>query len=189
MAFTLTHTGEDERLVFTPHYKQHRERYGIYWSLLEEGSEELKKHVEKAERERRKREATIDAIQIVNDQYELEHQVQGEQTYSGTWEGLNGRIVEAGGWLSYHIKVQPGAALAVTFNRIHTNRSIDIFIDGELLATEIFPQEWRRMFYERIFVLPDPLTAGKEAVTIKLMPRQKGNGVYGVLRTIKHLLE
>ena len=133
------------------------------------------------------REATIDAIQIGNDQYELEHQVQGELTYSGTWEGLNGRMVEAGGWFSYHMKVQPGAALAVTFNRIHTNRSYDIFIDGELLATEIFTQEWKRMFYERIYVLPDPLTAGKEAVTIKFVPRQMENGIYGVLRTIKHM--
>jgi uncharacterized protein len=186
LTFSLKHTDEDERLVFTPHYRQHHERYGIYWSLLEEGSDELKKHVEKAERGRRMRVATIDAIQIGNDQYELEHQVQGEQTYSGTWEGLNGRIVEAGGWLSYHMKVQPGAALAVTFNHMHTNRSLDIFIDGELLATEIFPQEWKRMFYERIFVIPDPLTAGKETVTIKLVPHQKGIGVYGVLRTIKH---
>ncbi|MBW5445198.1 hypothetical protein GE107_03860 [Cohnella sp. CFH 77786] len=185
LAFTLKHTDEDERLVFTPHYKQHRERYGIYWSLLEEGSEELKKHVDKAERERRIREATIDAIQIGNDQYELEHQVQGERTYGGTWEGLNGRKVEAGGWFSYRMKVQPGAVLAVTFNHMHTNRSLDILIDGEQLVTEMFPQEWKRMFYERIFVLPDALTAGKEAVTVRFVPRQKENGIYGVLRMIK----
>ena len=50
LAFALKHTDEDERLVFTPHYKQHRERYGIYWSLLDEGSEELKKHVQKRNR-------------------------------------------------------------------------------------------------------------------------------------------
>ncbi|WP_443147009.1 beta-L-arabinofuranosidase domain-containing protein [Paenibacillus sp. HWE-109] len=187
LAFALKHTDEDERLVFTPHYKQHRERYGIYWSLLDVGSEELKKHVEKAERERNLREATLDAIQIGNDQYELEHQVQGERTYGGTWEGLNGRMVEAGGWFSYQMKVQPGAALAVTFNQLHTNRSCDIFIDGELLATEMFTKEWKRIFYERIFVLPDSLTAGKEVVTIKFMPREMENGIYGVLRILKHM--
>ncbi|CAH1192748.1 hypothetical protein PAECIP111891_00433 [Paenibacillus allorhizoplanae] len=32
------------------------------------------------------------SIQIGNDQFELEHQVQGERTYGGTWEGLNGRM-------------------------------------------------------------------------------------------------
>ncbi|WP_236284271.1 hypothetical protein [Paenibacillus allorhizoplanae] len=42
LAFALKHTDEDDRLVFTPHYKPHRERYGIYWSLLDVGSEELK---------------------------------------------------------------------------------------------------------------------------------------------------
>jgi DUF1680 family protein len=189
LAFTLKHTDEDGRLVFTPHYKQHRERYGIYWSLLDEESEELKEHEEKAERDRRLKEATIDAIQIGNDQYELEHQVQGEKTYSGTWEGLNGRRVEAGGWFSYQMAVQLGTALAMTFNHMHVKGSLDIFIDGELLATEIFPQEeWKRKFYERIFFLPDALTSGKEALTIKFVPRQKENGIYGVLRTIKHTM-
>lgn len=186
LAFVLKNTDEDNHLIFTPHYKQHQERYGIYWSLLDEESAELLQHVEQAEQERRLREATIDSVQVGNDQYELEHQIQGELTHGGTWEGLNGRMVEAGGWFSYQMKVQPGAALAVTFNRMHTNRSFDIFVDGELLAAEQFPQEWKRMFYERIFELPEALTAGKDSVTVKFVPNEKINGIYGVLRVIKH---
>src|SRR5690606_12423016 len=34
LAFELRNTDEDERLVFTPHYRQHRERYGIYWNIV-----------------------------------------------------------------------------------------------------------------------------------------------------------
>jgi Uncharacterized protein conserved in bacteria len=186
LAFVLKHTDVDNRLVFTPHYQQHQERYGIYWSILDEGSEELQKHVVQADQERRLREATIDSVQIGNDQYELEHLVQGELTHGGTWEGLNGRMAEAGGWFSYQMKVQPGAALAVTFNRMHTNRSFNIFVDNELLTAEQFPQEWKRMFYERIFELPDTLTAGKESITVKFVPNEKINGIYGVLRVIRH---
>ncbi|SFF07874.1 hypothetical protein SAMN05216378_5003 [Paenibacillus catalpae] len=189
LAFVFKNTDEDDRLIFTPHYLQHRERYGIYWSFLEEGSEELRKHMEAAERERRLREATIDSVQVGNDQYELEHQVQGEGTHGGTWEGLNGRRVEAGGWFSYRMKVQPGAALAVTFNRMHTNRSIDIYVDGMLLATEIFPNEWKRKFYEQQYELSSALTEGKESVTVKFIANEKMNGIYGILRTIKHSSE
>jgi DUF1680 family protein len=182
LAFILRNTDEDEHLVFTPHYQRHGERYGIYWSLLEEGSEDLLQHVKDSERERLLKEATIDSLQIGNDQYELEHQVAGELTHSGTWEGLNGRIIEAGGWLSYRMRVESGAALAVTFNRMHVNRGFDIYVDDELLARELFPDEWKRLFYERTFVLPDEWTAGKEFVTIKFAPDDKRNAIYGTLR-------
>ncbi|MFD1908747.1 beta-L-arabinofuranosidase domain-containing protein [Paenibacillus rhizoplanae] len=45
LAFALRGTDEDQRLVFTPHYKQHNERYGIYWRLVEADSAELQKHI------------------------------------------------------------------------------------------------------------------------------------------------
>ncbi|NIK68073.1 beta-L-arabinofuranosidase domain-containing protein [Paenibacillus sp. BK720] len=186
LAFSLRNTDMDERLIFTPHYLQHRERYGIYWSLLDDGSEELRQHTDAVDRERRLREATIDSVQVGNDQYELEHQIEGERTHGGTWEGLNGRMAEAGGWFSYRMKIQPGASLAVTFNRMHTNRSFDIYIDEQLLATEDFPDAWKRSFYEKQFELPHALTAGKTYVTVKFIPNGKINGIYGVLRTIKH---
>lgn len=184
LAFTLKNTDEDSRLVFTPHYKQHHERYGIYWSIFDEGSLELQQHLEHSEQERRLQEASIDTVQVGNDQYELEHQVQGEHTKGGTWEGLNGRRAEAGGWFSYQMKVEPETALVVIFNRVHADCSIDIYMDGALLTTELFTG-WKRMFYERIFVLPDALIANKDSVTVKFVPSEKTNGIYGVLRIIK----
>lgn len=189
LAFTLKNTDMDERLIFTPHYLQHGERYGIYWSFLDDESEELRQHMEASDRERRLKEATIDSVQAGNDQYELEHQIEGERTHGGTWEGLNGRMAEAGGWFSYRMKIQPGAALAVTFNRMHTNRSFDIYVDDKLLATEKFPDVWKRSFYENLFELPHDLTAGKSSVTVKFIPNGKINGIYGVLRTIKRTAE
>jgi|GEM_PF-3584133 len=181
LAFSLKNSDEDTHLVFTPHYKQHRERYGIYWSIFDEGSLELQQHLEQTEQERRLQEASIDTVQIGNDQYELEHQIQGEHTIGGTWEGLNGRRAKAGGWFSYQMNVQPETALVVTFSHVHSHCSMDIYVDGVLLSTEVF-KNWNRKFFNRTFVLPATLIAGRDSVNVKFVPNEKENGIYGILR-------
>jgi uncharacterized protein len=188
LAFIIRNTDEDSHLVFTPHYMRHNERYGIYWKFVEEGSTELRAHLEKTELEQHLREATIDSVQVGNDQYELEHQVKGELTHAGTWEGLNGRRAEPNGWFSYEMKVLPGVmnGLAVTYNSMFTNRSMEIWIDGKLLTTETFQMEWKRAFYEKTYEIPaDMIESGQKSVEVKFAPREGLNGIYGILRSVK----
>ena len=187
LAFVLKNTDEDEHLVFTPHYKQHQERYGIYWSILEAGSKELGDHLEKSRQERLIKEATVDSVQVGNDQYELKHHVQGERTHAGTWEGLNGRRAEAGGWFNYEMNVLPGKknALHVTFCKLHHGGAMDIWVNGCLLVSEPFAERPRRAFYEKSFDLPIELTSDRDTIQVKFVPQGAMNGIYGVLRTIK----
>ncbi|SEU20467.1 beta-L-arabinofuranosidase domain-containing protein [Paenibacillus sp. NFR01] len=191
LAFELRGTDEDERLVFTPHYKQHQERYGIYWRFLAPGSSELQAHLDRSAREQRLREATLDSVQVGNDQYELEHQVQGERTYAGTWEGQNGRRAEAGGWFSYALKVLPEGetTLAATFGTVWDSGVLELRVDGRTLATEAFEGSWRRNFREVLYPLPAEWTEGRTAVTVSFHVTGPWNGIYGVLRTLsaKHL--
>ncbi|GAA0376323.1 glycoside hydrolase family 127 protein [Paenibacillus motobuensis] len=187
LVFELKNTDEDERLVFTPHYMQHWERYGIYWSILEADSEELREHLEQSRHLQQIREATIDSVQVGNDQYELKHHIQGELTHAGTWEGLNGRRAEAGGWFSYDMNVLPGRknALHVTFSRLYHGGAMEIWVDGQLLSTEHFSQQPARNFYEKRFDLPSQCMPYQDFVRIKFVSQGSINGVYGVLRTIK----
>lgn len=187
LAFVLRNTDEDDRLVFTPHYKQHSERYGIYWKFAEADSDNLREHLEKSRQEQLIREATIDSVQVGNDQYELEHRVKGELTHAGTWEGLNGRRAEPNGWFSYELGVIPGAknGLSVTFNYVHRNRSMEIWVDGKRLATESFPNEWKRNFYEKTYEIPVDWSADQKTVEVKFVPTGASNGIYGVLRSVK----
>jgi len=39
LEFRLNGTDEDDKLIFTPYFMQHKERYGIYWGLKESGIE------------------------------------------------------------------------------------------------------------------------------------------------------
>ncbi|GIO67956.1 glycoside hydrolase family 127 protein [Paenibacillus cookii] len=187
LVFALQNTDEDGRLLFTPHYKQHRERYGIYWSILEADSEELRDHLERSRQEQLIKEATVDGVQVGNDQYELQHGIRGERTHAGTWEGLNGRRAEAGGWFSYDMVVLRGQqnALHVTFCKLHHGGSMEIWADGRLLFTEPFEGRPQRAFYEKTFDLPAGLTSDRDTVNIKFVPQGAMNGIYGVLRTLK----
>ncbi|KRF41868.1 beta-L-arabinofuranosidase domain-containing protein [Paenibacillus sp. Soil787] len=188
LAFVLRNTDEDDHLVFTPHYKQHNERYGIYWKLVEAGSDDLREHLEKSHKEQLLRETTIDSVQVGNDQYELEHQVKGGLTHAGTWEGLNGRRAEPDGWFSYELKVSAGQknGLSVTFLYGYKDISLEIWIDGKLLITETSPNERIRGFYEKIIEIPaDLIASDQESVVVKFVPIGGLNGIYGILRSIK----
>lgn len=191
LAFKLRNTDEDDRLIFTPHYKQHHERYGIYWNIVEEDSDELKRHLERGRLERLVREATIDSVQVGNDQYELQHEIKGEETFSGAWEGQNGRLAHPGGWFSYKLNVVPGSdnVLQVTYFSFNNDRVMNIYANGELLVSEKSAPEWKRDFITKHYPIPAELIKGKEQVEFKFVPEDKRNGIYGVLRTMKAISE
>ncbi|MFS0724326.1 beta-L-arabinofuranosidase domain-containing protein [Paenibacillus sp. 1P07SE] len=189
LTFRLVGTDEDERLVFTPHYEQHRERYGIYWRIVGGDSDELRQHLERTRRDRAVSEATIDSVQVGNDQYELQHEVAGESTTGGAWEGLNGRRVQPGGWFSYKLKVDPGAAntLQVTYFAGHHNRAMSIYANGELLVTEQSDPASKREFVTKQYPIPAELVKGQSEIELMFKPDDKPNGIYGVLRTMRDM--
>lgn len=188
LAFELRNTDEDERLVFTPHYRQHRERYGIYWNIVATDSDELKQHLERGRREQLIKEATIDSVQVGNDQYELEHGIKGEETFGGAWDGLNGRLAHAGGWFSYKLGVDPEAdnLIQVTYFSINHNRLMNIYANGTLLAIERTPLERKREFFTKQYPIPSELLLqGQREIEFKFVPEGDLNGIYGVLRTMR----
>ncbi|MDQ0889730.1 hypothetical protein QFZ81_004818 [Paenibacillus sp. V4I9] len=187
LVFKLRNTDEDDRLIFTPHFKQHEERYGIYWNIVESDSKELKRHLEQASMEQLVKEATIDSVQVGNDQYELQHAVKGEGTVSGAWEGQNGRNANPGGWFSYELKVIPGMEnlLQVTYLSIHNDRVMHIYANGELLTSERSAPVSRREFVTKYYSIPEAMINGRDQVEFKFVPEDKRNGIYGVLRTMR----
>lgn len=191
LVFRLRNTDEDERLVFTPHYKQHQERYGIYWNIVEADSEELKRHLALGRMERLVKEATIDSVQVGNDQYELQHEVQGHETFSGAWDGQNGRLAHPGGWFSYKLNVDPESenVLQVMYFCINHDRVMNIYADGELLVREQSSWGWRRDFITKRYLIPAEIVKGKSQVEFRFVPEDKLNGIYGMLRTMRPVSE
>ncbi|MDQ0110692.1 glycoside hydrolase family 127 protein [Paenibacillus harenae] len=191
LTFRLRNTDEDDRLIFTPHYKQHHERYGIYWNIVEAGSDELKRHLERGRWEQLVKDATIDSVQVGNDQYELQHEIKGEETFSGAWDGQNGRLAHGGGWFSYKLNVDPAGdnVLQVMYFALNRDRVMNIYVNDRLFVSERSGPEWRREFDTKHYPIPDELIGGKSQVEIKFVPEEQTNGIYGILRTMKPIEE
>ncbi|WP_249897521.1 beta-L-arabinofuranosidase domain-containing protein [Paenibacillus sp. PK3_47] len=184
LAFKLRGTDEDHRLVFTPHYKQHSERYGIYWRLVEADSAELQDHIMQAKLRQRIQDATIDSLPVGNDQYELEHGIQGENTSVATWDGYNFRKAADSGWFSYRLKAAPHTDnyLSVTYFSGNNGKEIAIYIDGELLASETLHTDKPRSFYNKSYLIPAARIGDKSEVEVKFVIPGRDNGIFDLLR-------
>lgn len=167
--FHMKGTDEENNLVFTPHYKQYRERYGIYWKLYGADSQEMEEKlaIEKAKEEFER--SVIDRIPLSNDQYELSHNVQGEHTHGGERLGFVGRIIREEGWLSYRMAVdgQVPNVLKVNFHRWDSGRTVNIAIDNELLVKYRIEEEEDDRLVRKDFEIPASFLEGKKEVTVK----------------------
>lgn len=184
LAFVLQGTDEDGRLEFTPHYKQHEQRYGIYWKLVEADSAELQEHILQGKQRQRVEDATIDSLPVGNDQYELEHQIKGEHTTVATWDGYNIRQAGNNGWFSYRLKVLPRQDnyLSVTYFSGNNGKTIDLYADGKLLASDTLMTDKPRSFYSKSYLLPAAAVQERTELEIKFVVPGAMNGIFDLLR-------
>ena len=175
LAFKLKHTDEDHHLIFIPHYMQHKERYGIYWNLVKPNSPELKQLLlQKVEKDKLE-EMTIDSILIGNDQYELEHEIQGEQTEAGNFDNLNYRMVQEKGWFSYKMKVD-NKEINILQTKYHSRLSgstVQIYVNNIMIAKETIKPIEPFGIYTKSYCIPLELTQNHNQVTVKFVAEEK----------------
>ncbi len=173
VSFHLKGTDADN-LVFSTHYKQHKERYGIYWNMVEKDSAALQKHIADEKAKKRRERVSIDSIPLGNDQYELLHNIKGEHTGAGTFDGLNLRHAwSENGWFSYDMKVdntKKNYLLAKYFGP-NAGRTFNIYIDDVLLKEETIEDKNHGRFYDEYYELPAHMVAGKETINVKFTVR------------------
>lgn len=173
LEFSLRGTDSDT-LVFSPHYKRYKERYGIYWNMVSRDSKELQNHIREAKEHARLERVQIDSIPVGNDQYELLHNIQGENTGAGTFNGLMLRHAwSEQGWFSYDMKVKQGEAnyLLVKYFSGNAGRTFNIYIDNVLLKEETIENKIPGEFYEEYYPLSQELIKGKDTVCVKFAVR------------------
>lgn len=173
LAFSLQGTDSDE-LIFTPHYKRYKERYGIYWNMVAKDSKALQAHIREAKTCTRVENVMIDSIPLGNDQYELLHHIKGENTGAGTFNGQMLRHAwSENGWFSYDMKVNPEVNnyLMVKYFSGNAGRTFNIYIDGVLLKEETIEDRNPGNFYEEYYKLPEDLIQGKDSVNVKFAVR------------------
>lgn len=189
LEFTLRNTEEDEHLVFTPHYRQYKERYGIYWNLVKPNSPELQKHLlQTMEKEKLERD-TVDSIPVGNDQYELEHNIRGELTEVDVYNDYRFRLVQKDGWLSYEVKVAPEKknVLILKYHSRLFGEGIKIYADNVLLAEEVIKPIEPFGLFSKSYPIPLDLTSGKKkiALTFKVHDHKECGRIFDIIRVVK----
>ena len=166
LEFTLKNT--DRSLVFTPHYRQYENRYGIYFTLVDENSSTEETESDKY--------ITIDSLPVANDQYEFSHNLTGDLTNTGTHKGLNYRDAAPGGYFSYDMSVDSDATnyLCVKFFSGDAGRAFQILADGEVIKDVVLENVNPDNFYDLYIEIPTKLTSGKDTVTITF----NANGIH-----------
>ena len=103
LRFTLNDT--NTKLVFTPHYKQYEQRYGIYWKFVPNGTV-----IE--EKQPRSKTTITDTVQPGYGQYESDN-LHGmvESGSVGVTNDSTYRYVKNGGWFTYRMAVDDSAPM------------------------------------------------------------------------------
>lgn len=159
---------QDVRLI--PLYKAFDQRYTVYWKVLSPAEWDQRK-AEIAAKELRRKEVearTLDAVDIDDEQSEIDHGFKGENAIEGYFEGKRTRQAR-NGWFSYDLKVLPDKPMILLCTYVGSfgrARTFDILVDGEKVATqtlEAMPAE----LFDFEYKLPEPLTRGKQRITVK----------------------
>ncbi len=168
LEFTMKNT--DKEYLLTPHYMQHTQRYAIYMNIQNDNSDnEVKDNIYERKFANREESVIIDSVPVSNDQYELAHNMKGENTTSGSHKGFNYRDASANGWFSYEMKVDDKYKnnLAVKYFSGDAGRTFKILVDDKLLEEVVIENINPDDFYDVSYELKEELIKGKESVVIK----------------------
>lgn len=173
-----------EGLTLIPFFRLHDARYQMYWeTTTRDVLAARKEQLAAAEQARAAREAaTLDWVAPGEQQPEVEHAYQGEQTETGIHNGRrwrHGRLIQ----YTLDTRGEKAAVLSVTYSGDDDGRTFDIFANDTLIATQDLRAEKRGEFIEKLYAIPGPVLASATdgRVTIKLVAKKwLAGGVYDV---------
>jgi uncharacterized protein len=168
-------------IVLEPFYGLHDSRYMMYWMVL---SNKDYQHVtdsiaqvEAAKMELDKR--TIDQIQPGQQQPEADHFMENNGSRTGTFQNEFWREARNGGFISYQLSTKSAKNLAVRvryWGSEQGDRSFDILIDNQKLATENVTGKWNASnFMEVEYAIPAKLVEGKSTFKLQFQAPQQGS--------------
>ena len=177
--FTLKSTNRE--LTFSPHYMQHKNRYGIYFRLADADTEIKENEADKY--------TIIDSFPVGNDQYEFSHNLKADKSGSGSHMGLIYRHAEPGGFFSYDMSVDNTTEnyLCVKYFSGDVGRSFRILVGDTVLEDVVVENVNPGGFYEVYYEIPDELIAGKENITITFEANTDSyaGGIFDKLSVVK----
>lgn len=170
--FTLK--GTNQNLVFSPHYKQHENRYGIYFTLADKNTKIKENEADKY--------IVVDSLPVANDQYEFSHNLKAYNSNTGNFKGLMFRDAIPGGQFSYEMAVDNTVTnyLTVKYYSGDVGRRFTILVDNTVLADVTLEDPNPNGFYDIYYKIPAELVEGKEKITVtfKATPESYAGGIF-----------
>lgn len=173
-------------ITFTPFYAVHDKRYGVYFDLFTAEEWKVQEAKYRAEEAAAKALAarTADFLAIGEMQPERDHQLKGENTSAGDFNGRKWRHATDGGWFSFVLKTAgdvPQELILTYWGSDRGNRVFDILVDGEKIATQTLENNRPEVFIDQAYALPPALLQGKKTVTVRLQahPGKFAGGLFG----------
>lgn len=184
--FRTKGVGKPRDVTFYPFYRMHDKRYSVYWDFLTAEELEKREAEHKAEQERlRQLEArTVDVVRIGERQSERDHNLRGERTSSGEFNGRRWRHASDGGWFSFEMEVPPKQAVTLLcsfWGSDSSGRVFDVLVNGEKIATQELDNNKPGRFFDAVYAIPEELTQGKDKVTVRFQAHagRTAGGVFG----------
>lgn len=191
LSFRIDGAARPRAVTLRPFNEIFYDYYNVYWDVLTPEQYEARRAALAAEAARRAAldARTLDEYRPGEQQSEIDHGQNGEQTEAGDWQGRKFRHALVGGWFSFNVRVTPDAPveLLCTYWGGETGRrTFDILVDGQLVATETLNRDKPGVFFERTYSVPLELTRGKQKVAVRFRahPDNMAGGLYG-LRVLK----
>jgi hypothetical protein len=187
LEFQTRGVGRPRDVWLKPFYATYDVRHMVYWDLFTEAEWEQRRAEYEAEQARlRQLEArTVDRFAIGEMQPERDHNLKGEKTAPGEFNGRKFRHAWDGGWFAFEVAVPPDAPadLVITYWGSETgNRTFDVLVEGERIDTTRLHMDRPNEFWDKVYPLPERLTRGKQRVEVRFQahPGNYAGGVFGV---------
>jgi hypothetical protein len=176
----------DKEVTLRPLNELSYNYYNVYFDVMTPVQYAERKAAIEAEAARQKELAAriVDEYRPGEQQSEIDHNQQGENTGSGDWRSRKYRHADKGGWFSFEQKVDPNALmeLVVTYWGDDVGaRTFDILVDGQDIATETLNRNKPGQFFDKEYSIPQELTRGKQKVTVRFQaqPNNFAGGIFG----------
>ena len=189
LEFTLTNY-DGSTIKLKPYSDLHHERYSLYWMMYLKGEE-----IEKDAFTEALDAATIDVVRPNEQQPEVDHNMQTNNSYSGYFSTVSRGWRDArgeGGYFSYDLKVDSAAeknyAMALywgsdapfSVDGVSYTREFEILADGTVIGSETLNNNSKNNLIYKFYEIPSSVAEGKEKVTITFRAKGANKAAGGV---------
>ncbi len=185
LVFETIDVAKPKQVKLVPFYEMHHKKYAVYFERFteqqwERRQEDLRKQREEEERIEKR---TVDRLRIGEMQPERDHNLTGENTVVGEAFGRKWRHADGGGWFAFEMKVlpqQPQKLVCTYWGSDVGNRTFDILVDGEKIATQTLDRNAPDQFFDVAYELSEKLIQRKEKITVRFQahPNNMAGGLF-----------